>query len=750
MFNQYPYLNINDFNLDYIVKSLGELQKAMEEFFAKSEIKYADPIQWDITKQYEINTIVINDNIGYMSIKPVPTGITIDNDEYWLKIFDFGEFLADISKNFSDILQYGNTASRHIDSGRWFLIDYRLAKAIATIEAGNQFNSNNTRYFTLENLWNDFVSKYLDDFEAYKTQIEGEISDFEDSVPDTIDNAIIRLASNLEAQLNAAISGVTVDSEVINARVGANGYTYPTAGDNIRSLDGGFATATGNIILEPTGDHAYINTSITPVSLTPISVAAGWLYWIINCVPGEEYTINASGGASPRLWCFIDSANEIITNARGGTVGNKLVVTAPATATKLIINDISEVGTVFRGKLIVEKVNDNATDINSAGTFNEVAGVFYNDVMNGSGGTATNIGYRLEVNCESETTYAVSGRTFNMNPPSYCLWIVKDASNNIIKYDTASDDNTVYEDVIIRTPANAAKLIVNCYNYTEAKVKRLSNNDYKFAGKKILWLGNSISEGNVTPANGYPDVIENMLHCVVFNNSIGASACRMGNPNYTSIINICGVQNLNGLKNLSQTVAEKDAMINDWQDICTELGIVYTPITPSEKLAYEGMSYENLIVPYLTGPNKVDLIVFNHCFNDNIIGAPIDTEPPTPYDRLYFYGAMNYLIKLIRETAPDIKIMIFGHYQSTFDEVLEKVARDWYLPYCKLWDRIGWANQTINASSRVNAGGNWTSVTPPEDMTIKNQWVFDGTHPKGVANQHIAETSLYYICEVLE
>lgn len=242
----FPHTHMYDSDLREILRQLKVIINTLNEFIPINTIKFADPIQWDITKQYEKSTIVTNSNIAYLSIDEVPKGISIDDENYWLKIFDFADFLDRISKDFSVIQQFGDIASVHIDMNRWFMLNYQLGIAISDIEPGDGFSSDNTRMFTLEELWTEFLATYSEEFESYKnsidddilsykTQINGEIEAFENSVPTTINNAITNLTENLEAQLAEAISGVTADSEVINARIGADGYTYDTLGVAIRS-----------------------------------------------------------------------------------------------------------------------------------------------------------------------------------------------------------------------------------------------------------------------------------------------------------------------------------------------------------------------------------------------------------------------------------------------------------------------------------------------------------------------------------
>ena len=97
MFNQYPYLNLNDLNLDYLLRAIRLLEKKMSEFIALNSIKYADPIEWNITRTYEINTVVVDPSTGdgYLSVQPVPAGVALNNEDYWTKIFDVSEIFPE-------------------------------------------------------------------------------------------------------------------------------------------------------------------------------------------------------------------------------------------------------------------------------------------------------------------------------------------------------------------------------------------------------------------------------------------------------------------------------------------------------------------------------------------------------------------------------------------------------------------------------------------------------------------------------
>lgn len=95
--SEFPYTNIHELNLDWLIAQVEKLRKEMSNFVGGQSIKYADPIQWDMLKSYLANTIVLDDTYNaYMSIKDTPAGISLDNEEYWLHIGDFYAYVPEI------------------------------------------------------------------------------------------------------------------------------------------------------------------------------------------------------------------------------------------------------------------------------------------------------------------------------------------------------------------------------------------------------------------------------------------------------------------------------------------------------------------------------------------------------------------------------------------------------------------------------------------------------------------------------
>ena len=93
LFNHsYPYLDEHELNLDWIIAKMKELIKDFDEFKVVNNITFSGA--WDITKQYPAWTIVSDNNIGYVSIQPVPVGVVLTNGDYWVEVIDYTAQIA--------------------------------------------------------------------------------------------------------------------------------------------------------------------------------------------------------------------------------------------------------------------------------------------------------------------------------------------------------------------------------------------------------------------------------------------------------------------------------------------------------------------------------------------------------------------------------------------------------------------------------------------------------------------------------
>lgn len=61
-------------------------------------------------------------------------------------------------------------------------------------------------------------------------------------------------------------------------------------------------------------------------------------YSVMDCQSGDEFVLNTTGGSSNRAWAFVDSSNNVISNASVSTTTEDLHITAPANSSKIVIH----------------------------------------------------------------------------------------------------------------------------------------------------------------------------------------------------------------------------------------------------------------------------------------------------------------------------------------------------------------------------------------------------------------------------
>lgn len=136
-----PYTNFHDLNLDWIIEILNEYNTKLTNFVSLATIKYADPIQWDITNQYEANTVVVDSNgNAYLSVKPVPSGVSLDRTEFWTKIGNFDELWADVKRAITPIDEGHSpsaTADRAVNDLVW--VNGALVRVTKAMIAGDAY-----------------------------------------------------------------------------------------------------------------------------------------------------------------------------------------------------------------------------------------------------------------------------------------------------------------------------------------------------------------------------------------------------------------------------------------------------------------------------------------------------------------------------------------------------------------------------------------------------------------------------------
>jgi septum formation inhibitor MinC len=204
-----PYTNFHDLNLDWIMDALNEFNTKLTNFVSLATIKYANPIQWDITSQYEANTVVVDSKgNAYLSVQPVPSGVSLDRTEFWTKIGNFDELWADVKKAITPNDEGHSTtatAARAVNDLVW--VNGDLVRVTRAMIAGDAYvpgsncvsSSTNEVLHYLINAFNEGLSAEKTARENADTQLQTAI----DAEKTARENADTKLQTAIDAEKTA-------------------------------------------------------------------------------------------------------------------------------------------------------------------------------------------------------------------------------------------------------------------------------------------------------------------------------------------------------------------------------------------------------------------------------------------------------------------------------------------------------------------------------------------------------------------
>lgn len=206
---RWPYTDFHNLNLDWILDTLKKQDAAIADFISLNSITYANPLQWDITRQYPKNQVVLDTNgDGYLSVQPVPVGVEIDNTDYWTKIGNFSELWSTVKLAITAADEgLKTTASADRASGDLVWLNNTLYVCTTAITRGTEYGTNNTAKTTID-------ARLANLAQAVKT-LQDNITDINTALPNKIDKSTTGdLAQTVSGaySFNSGSAEVVVDS----------------------------------------------------------------------------------------------------------------------------------------------------------------------------------------------------------------------------------------------------------------------------------------------------------------------------------------------------------------------------------------------------------------------------------------------------------------------------------------------------------------------------------------------------------
>ena len=237
-----PYTNFHDLNLDWIIDTLNDFNARLTNFVSLATIKYADPILWDITSQYEANTVVVDSQgNAYLSVQPVPSGVSLDRPEYWTKIGNFDELFANVKKAITPNDEGHSTtatAARAVDDLVW--VNGALVRITRAMSAGDAYvtgsncvssSTNEVLHYLLTALDTEQQARQEADTQLHTaleaeqqarqeadTQLQNSVGDINTALPNKIDkNTTGDLAQTVSGAYSLKFNSAVSDPAIIDA-----------------------------------------------------------------------------------------------------------------------------------------------------------------------------------------------------------------------------------------------------------------------------------------------------------------------------------------------------------------------------------------------------------------------------------------------------------------------------------------------------------------------------------------------------
>lgn len=276
--HEYPYTDPNRMNTDWEINTVKELVETVKNWIAMNRIKYADPIEWDITSQYQANTVVIDahDGTAYLSTKPVPVNIAIDDTNYWTPIFNYDAVIQHLRSQIATNERKSETATANRSKGDLVWLDGDLAVVTTDMNAGDRYvEDSNFEYVTLET----FIKTLVDDLHDVVVGVAGDLADevtargnADTDLGLRIDGVAGNLTDEVTARENAdnalglRIDGVVEDVAELKVYINAKtdyGAKGDSTTDDTEALQAAIdATPSGGTLYIPKGGYKISDTLV--------------------------------------------------------------------------------------------------------------------------------------------------------------------------------------------------------------------------------------------------------------------------------------------------------------------------------------------------------------------------------------------------------------------------------------------------------------------------------------------------------
>ena len=165
MSHEYPYTNLHELNLDWIISTIKRVEGEVDDFVAYNKITFAGT--WDASKSYAAwNVVEDNSGNGYVSQKAVPPNVNLNDTDYWIPIASYNALYTAFDSRITTLENNYVPKSRTINGQNLSANRTIPASAVPYDNTGSSLSSTNV---------NAAIDEISNDFDALNSRIDSNI-----------------------------------------------------------------------------------------------------------------------------------------------------------------------------------------------------------------------------------------------------------------------------------------------------------------------------------------------------------------------------------------------------------------------------------------------------------------------------------------------------------------------------------------------------------------------------------------------
>ena len=348
---EFPHTRSYDGDLGYIIKRLNELTEKYGEFMEYNQIKFANPVEWNINTVYPAWNIVFANNDYYIATKPVPAGIMYNNTDYWELIIPFDVDTVLDTESLNPVAN--STVARRFNQ-----VSSSISNVVSALQSeGRQREEADTAL--------DIRIAALEDDTEH---LSGALTN-EQTVRETADTALSRDIDAVNARVDSIAQtivpgGTTGDAELADIRVAYNDVTYANAGDAVRGVTGDLAEEINYLFnayknITWTDNYFINNTNGNEVAISGLSHSDA-----LDVFPGMklklcDYQNNTTSDA--RGLAFYDYQDRYISGIQ--ETGSDINITVPDNAKTMKFTIKTTYKDIYRLMIDISPLYENYSNI---------------------------------------------------------------------------------------------------------------------------------------------------------------------------------------------------------------------------------------------------------------------------------------------------------------------------------------------------------------------------------------------------